>query len=58
MPSPSTRVSPGLVSSRFAPEYHLADAAAEVLDFCFICFCTVIEEFEINFVDFAFQKRG
>ena len=30
----------------------------EVLDFCFICFCTVIEKFEINFVDFAFQQRG
>ena len=26
------------------------------MDFCFICFCTVIEEFEINSVDFAFQK--
>ena len=30
----------------------------EVLDFCFICFWTVIEKFEINFVDFAFQQRG
>ena len=27
-----------------------------MLDFCFICFCTVIEEFEINSMDFAFQK--